>query len=400
MADHFSAAVDFSSWFWNGVFFAWCGYILLSHIPAAVRARLSLHRRRFSLKSDDLCPSVTIVKPLLGDDGNLNDNLEGYFKLDYPSNKFEILFCVMDPDDPAKAIVDSLIAKYPSVDARLLTGGKHIGINPKINNMHVAVSGARHDFIWLSDSNIMVRPENLKELVACLDPTVGLVHQLPYALPADSFAALVDKIYFGTQHARVYLVADMLKRNCANGMSWLLRKSALEEVGGLAAFSEYLAEDFFIGKTLWERGWKLSLCSLPALQNPSATVTSLSRFRNRMIRWTRLRASMMPFPGLLEPLTECIFLGIFASIAASRIFNCCVLTFFVLQSIVWFLLDYHLMSCVENGPLPSMWKVICAWLVRELWTIPIFVESLCSQRITWGGHLFQLEFGGHSVKLE
>ena len=28
----------------------------------------------------------------------------------------------MDPDDPAKAIVDSLIAKYPSVDARLLTG--------------------------------------------------------------------------------------------------------------------------------------------------------------------------------------------------------------------------------------------------------------------------------------
>lgn len=28
----------------------------------------------------------------------------------------------MDSDDPAKAIVDSLIAKYPSVDAKLFSG--------------------------------------------------------------------------------------------------------------------------------------------------------------------------------------------------------------------------------------------------------------------------------------
>ena len=27
----------------------------------------------------------------------------------------------------------------------------------------------------------------------------------------------------------------------------------LEEVGGLTAFSDYLVEDFFIGKALWER---------------------------------------------------------------------------------------------------------------------------------------------------
>ena len=48
-------------------------------------------------------------------------------------------------------------------------------------------------------------------------------------------------------------MASLLGENCANGMSWLVRKAAIESEGGLAAFSEYLAEDFFMGKALWKR---------------------------------------------------------------------------------------------------------------------------------------------------
>ena len=36
-------------------------------------------------------------------------------------------------------------------------------------------------------------------------------------------------------------------------MSWLIKKSAVDNEGGLKVFSEYLAEDFFIGKALWTR---------------------------------------------------------------------------------------------------------------------------------------------------
>ncbi len=64
-------------------------------------------------------------------------------------------------------------------------------------------------------------------------------------------ALFVLQVYFGTQHARAYLIASLLGVNCANGMSWLVRKKALEEVGGLRSFTDYLAEDFFMGKALW-----------------------------------------------------------------------------------------------------------------------------------------------------
>ena len=61
------------------------------------------------------------------------------------------------------------------------------------------------------------------------------------------------QVYFGTQHSRVYILASIKGENCANGMSWLVRKQAIEREGGLLAFSEYLAEDFFMGKALWNK---------------------------------------------------------------------------------------------------------------------------------------------------
>ncbi len=38
--------------------------------------------------------------------------------------------------------------------------------------------------------------------------------------------------YFGTQFARMYLIGDLLNLNHIVGMSWLLKKDALEKVGG------------------------------------------------------------------------------------------------------------------------------------------------------------------------
>ena len=63
----------------------------------------------------------------------------------------------------------------------------------------------------------------------------------------------VWQVYFGTQHARVYLLGTLASQYCANGMSWLIRKQALEQEGGLDAFSEYLAEDFHMGKAIWKK---------------------------------------------------------------------------------------------------------------------------------------------------
>lgn len=51
----------------------------------------------------------------------------------------------------------------------------------------------------------------------------------------------------------MYILATLGRMNCANGMSWLVRRDALEQEGGLEIFNEYLAEDFFMSQALIDR---------------------------------------------------------------------------------------------------------------------------------------------------
>lgn len=76
------------------------------------------------------------------------------------------------------------------------------------------------------------------------------------------------QIYFGTAHARIYLVANMMGANCATGMSYLMRKELIDDVGGLQTFGCYLAEDYFLTKSIMDRGWKATISHQPAWQNP------------------------------------------------------------------------------------------------------------------------------------
>ena len=65
--------------------------------------------------------------------------------------------------------------------------------------------------------------------------------------------AYILQVYFGTHHSRMYILATLANKNCANGMSWLVRKEALEQEGGIEAFREYLAEDFYMNQALLDR---------------------------------------------------------------------------------------------------------------------------------------------------
>ena len=47
--------------------------------------------------------------------------------------------------------------------------------------------------------------------------------------------------------------ANLVGQNCLTGMSCIVKKGILDDAGGLEALAVYLAEDFFMGKTILDR---------------------------------------------------------------------------------------------------------------------------------------------------
>ena len=51
----------------------------------------------------------------------------------------------------------------------------------------------------------------------------------------------------------MYLNADLHGINCMTGMSFLFRKTVIDNAGGLKAFGPTLAEDYFIAQAFVDR---------------------------------------------------------------------------------------------------------------------------------------------------
>ncbi|XP_047505853.1 ceramide glucosyltransferase [Pieris napi] len=369
----------------------------LIHIMAFSYSKWKLHRTVDRSPPEQPLPGVSILKPLTGVDPNLFSNLETFFTLDYPT--YEILFCVENEQDPALMLVNSLIHKYPRVDARYFIGGTRVGVNPKINNMHPAYMAAKHPLILVSDSGIRMREDSLLDMVQHMKEDVAIVHQMPFTWDADGFAAVYEKVYFGTAQARMYLGADFLGINCHVGMSSLVRRCALEEAGGLAAFGEYLAEDFFMAKAVLSRGWRLRVASLPALQNSGSK--SIGGMQARLKRWARLRIAMVPTTALLEPLSECLPLGAGAAWAAGQLFGAEPLPFFLVHMLVWFLSDWLMLRSVQNGS-PPFTKVefLLAWVWSECCAPLVLATAVLNPEIAWRARNYRLDWGGRAHELK
>lgn len=275
-----------------------------------------------------------------------------------------------------------------------------MGVNPKINNMQPALLSARHELLLVSDAGIRMRPDALLDMVAHMSrDRVGLVHQMPFACDRPGFAATFEKVYFGTVQARIYLAADFLRINCHVGMSSLVKREALDEIGGLQAFGDYLAEDFFLAKALKERGWRLRVSSHPALQNPGDS--SLASFLARLSRWAQLRVSMLPLTILFEPLSECLVLGVGAAWACRLFFGWEPGAVFLLHALAWFLSDWWLLSATQQGPLPfSRFHFAVAWWLREAVGPSLFALALWKPQVRWRSRVYRLAWGGLAQELK
>ncbi len=232
-----------------------CAYYVL----VLLAARQFLLRRREPKTYLGEVPAISVLKPLAGYEPELAENLGSFFRLSYP--RFEVLCAARDADDPALTIAREVRSDYPDSDAQLLVAGAPDCPNAKVHSLAAMTAAAAGELLVVSDSDIRADPALLLEISKDFeDPAVGVV-TCPYrAVPGSSLWSTLEALGMNTEFWSGVLVAQFLApMNFAVGPTMAVRKSCLDAIGGWEAFSDFLAEDFEVGRQARLAGYEVRL---------------------------------------------------------------------------------------------------------------------------------------------
>jgi ceramide glucosyltransferase len=237
-----------------------------------------------ALKRDDFCPPVSLLKPLCGADQMTYQCLASFCQQDYP--EYQIIFSVHDPYDPSIQIVEQLRADFPKVDLHLMISHNQLGMNPKIKHLIDAVSLVKHDIVCISDSDVLVGSNYLESIVQPFQcPKAGVVTCL-YRSLSKGWVAALEAISTATYFMSNILTARQLREiNFAMGATIAIRRSVLNEIGGLSAIADYLADDYQLGYLPAQLGYQIVLSRY--IVTHVLDQTSFKDSIYRQIRWNR-----------------------------------------------------------------------------------------------------------------
>jgi ceramide glucosyltransferase len=357
----------------------------------ALFLRAMLNRRHHSRAAIERAPRVTIFKPLAGLDDDLEDNLESFARIDYPS--FEILLGVASVSDAAYPAVRRFIERHPRLAARVVVTDPEAATNPKVAQLVMLDRVATGEIYVISDSNVRVSPTYLWSLIAELnDDRVGMVTSLFAGSGEQTLGAALENLQICASTIPGYVALNAVSpRPLTVGKSMAMRRRDLARLGGFAPVGDVLAEDHALGRRFLDAGF-LVRTSLEAVENRNVAC-GWRRTVERHTRWSKLRRALFPLGFSLEPiLTPIVVATVAALLAPGTAAVELLAAVFLLQTVI---------ALVAVRLLRGHWL---AWWCAPLEIVRSYVMFLCwlralaSRRIEWRGHAFTLTRGSVIVR--
>lgn len=271
----------------------------LAYLALALWSAATFPRHRVNLKRPPRKqrPPMSLLKPLRGAETELETCLSSFFQLKYP--RFELIFAVRTPDDPATEVVRRLRARFPGVRTQLLFTGEPPYANAKVFSLEKMAQAAAHDILVITDSDTRVPPNYLDGVAAAFaDRKVGAVTHPYRGVASGDVWSRLEALGMTTEFMAGVIVAERLEgMKFALGPSMAIRRECLNAVGGFAAMRDYLADDFILGARTARAGWKVLLLPQP-VEHVATARGFLTNFKHRL-RWNRSSRFSRPagYPG-------------------------------------------------------------------------------------------------------
>jgi ceramide glucosyltransferase len=360
-----------------------CALILANGISIGIAMwRLSRNGRPAPELADK--PPVSLVVPACGIENFTPLTLQRAFALDWPD--YELIFCVADAKDPVIPAVREAMKSHPHVAARLLVGDDRVSANPKLNNCVKGWQAARHEWVVLADSNVLMPRDYIAHLMAARRHDTGLVCSTPLGSRPDGFWAEVECAFLNSQQARWQYVGEALGLGFAQGKSMLWYKPMLDAEGGIAALGAEIAEDAAATKLVRRLGRHVHLVASP-FEQPLGR-RRLGQIWSRQARWARLRRVTFPAfftPEILLGSLPPLALALAAAGTSATDMSLATVTAAVFAAV--YLPELALIAA-KNWRL-SLWT-LPAMLARDLLGPAIWLRSWLSGSFDWRGNMMTI----------
>jgi glycosyltransferase involved in cell wall biosynthesis len=256
-----SAWIELGAW---GIAGTWCvrATAVLQKLPGMADLTSSV----WNIMPEQM-PSVVVVVPACNEAESIGASLDCFLTADYP----ELFVLAVDDrsTDTTGAILDEYAAKWPD-----RIGALHITELPdgwlgKVHAMQAAVDATDSEFLIFTDADVLFSPSILRRALAYAEAedTDHLV-VMPTAQVKSRGEGMILGFFqlLGFWAARPWKIADPNAQDAIGvGAFNLLRRSALEEMGGMMPQRLTVIEDVTLARRIKAAGLKSRLAFAPGL---------------------------------------------------------------------------------------------------------------------------------------
>ena len=332
-------------------------------------------------------PDVTVLKPLHGLEPELEADLRSFIEQDYPG-RYRLRLGLQSPDDLALPLARRLAAEHPGRVDVVLDAQGH-GANRKVSNLINLAANADGEVFVLSDSDMRVGPDYLRRVVDALAaPGVGAV-TCYYAGRAARPTLPARLAAMGISYGFLPQVALAVRMDAAKpcmGSTIAVTRAVLNEIGGLHAVADVLADDFELGRRVRALGRTVALPPM-VLGHGCEEARFADLWRHEM-RWNRTIRGLDPWGYLGSFVTyplalALIALALSAACGPAPGGGAAAAVVLAVSTRLWLKRRVDRVVGASTGP----W-----WLTpaRDLLSFIVFLAAAPARRVDWRGVRFHV----------
>jgi ceramide glucosyltransferase len=352
-----------------------------------IRFRADARKQFSAVPGDAQLPAVSVLKPVHGLEAQLKENIESFFRQDYP--EYEILFAADESDDPALNVVREVCARYPQIRSRILVTGTPWP-NPVVYSFHCLAEAAAHDILVTTDSDVEVGPRYLREIVPpLLDSQVGMVTCVYRGKNAAGFFSGLTAIGMSVEMTAGVLVANLLEgMKFGLGPTTVVRKDSLASIGGYTALRDYIAYDFAIGNLMAKAGFQVVLSG--HIIDHVVNQKSFRRMWQNQLRWAQTTRYSRPKGHFGSGLIFAMPYGLLGFLAAAGLGYWGIGAILLGVAVLNRLAEAWLVGWMVVRD-PQIWRAPWLYPLRDLLGFLVWFASYLNLRYVWRDSRFELK---------